>query len=161
LDQSVFEDLKPGGIYLVADNVAAKGAAFDAAAKLNRADPEAVKAEIAAAGFMLDGESNVLAQASDDHSKTVGGKFAERDAADQFVFRFKKPANASAATKRPTPAQEQAIMKNYYKNTHILNADLTKLNSDNGNRIRYHYYNADHTYQEMGRVGEGVGPLQE
>jgi hypothetical protein len=86
--------------------------------------------------------------------------FAERDKADQFVFRFKKPANTSGATNRPSAGEEAAIMKNYYGNTHILNADLKELNSNNGNRLRYHYYNADHTYQEMGRVGEGTGPLQ-
>ena len=161
LNQSVFEDLKPGGVFLVADNAAAKGAGFDAAAKLSRTEPDAVKAEVTSAGFALDGESKVLAQTSDDHGKAVGGKFVDRDSADQFVFRFKKPVNAPAATKRPTPQQEAAIMKNYYGNTHILRADLTVLNTGNGNRLRYHYYNADHTYQEMGRVGEGVGPLQE
>jgi predicted methyltransferase len=161
IDKSLFEDLKPGGVYVVIDFAGAKDSGFGGADKLHRVEPDAVKQEALSAGFVLDAESKALAKASDDHTSPVGGKFAQQDATDQFVFRFKKPATASGATKRPTPAQEAEIMKNYYGNTHILNADLTALNGDNGNRIRYHYYNADHTYQEMGRVGEGPGPLQE
>jgi hypothetical protein len=32
--------------------------------------------------------------------------------------------------------------------------------SPKGDRLRYSYFNPDHTYQEMGRVGEGPGPMQ-
>jgi predicted methyltransferase len=161
LDKSIFEDLKPGGTYTIVDYAAASGAPADVADKLHRLDENVVKKDVLAAGFVLDGESKLLAQSSDDHSKLVGGKFAARDKTDQFVLRFKKPANASGATKRPSAAQEAEIMKNYYGNTHILNADLTSENSGTGDRLRYHYYMPDHTYQEMGRVGEGPGPLQE
>ncbi len=161
LDKSIFQDLKPGGTFTVVDYAAAPGAAADVADKLHRLDPDVVKKDALAAGFVLDGESKILTDGSDDHTKPVTGKFAVRDKADQFVLRFKKPASAPAATKRPSPAQEAEIMKNYYGNTHILNADLTGENSGTGDRLRYHYYMPDHTYQEMGRVGEGPGPLQE
>lgn len=160
VNKSIFDDLKPGGTYTIVDYAAAPGAGFSAADKLHRLEASAVKQEVLSAGFVLDGESSILALTSDDHSKLADGTFAARDKADQFVLRFKKPLTAPGATKRPTKAQEFAIMHNYYGNTHILNADLTGLNTGSGDRLRYHYYNADHTYQEMGRVGEGPGPLQ-
>jgi predicted methyltransferase len=83
--------LKPGGVILVQDHVASAGG--DTAAvvdKLHRIDPAVVKRDFAAAGFVLDGESTVLAHPDDDHTTLV---FDEkiRGKTDQFVFRFRKP----------------------------------------------------------------------
>src|SRR5262249_18491427 len=105
-DKSVFLNLKPGGIYLITDNAAAKGAGFGVADNLQRVEADAVKKEVIAAGFVLDGESMALASPKDDKSKPVQGKYADRDKADQFILRFKKPETASGATKRPTKAEE-------------------------------------------------------
>ena len=158
-NKSVFEDLKPGGVYLVVDYAAAKGAGFDAADSLHRTEPDATKTEIAAAGFVFDGQSEALTLISDDHSKPAQGTYAQRDKNDQYVFRFKKPLNASSATKRPTAAQEANIMETLYGNTYLGNYHVTGI-SPKGERLRAAFYNPDHTYQEMGKVGEGPGPLQ-
>jgi predicted methyltransferase len=43
-----------------------------------------------AAGFKLDAESSILANASDDHTKNVFDP-SVRGHTDQFLFRFRKP----------------------------------------------------------------------
>ena len=49
-----------------------------------------MKAEVTAAGFRFDGESKVLADASDPHTANVFDK-AIRGKTDQFAYRFSKP----------------------------------------------------------------------
>ena len=122
----------------------------NAAKTLHRADAEQVKKELASAGFTFDGESKVLAVASDDHAKAaVSGRAG--DGLDQIVLRFKKPANASNATLRP----KTDPLAGYYGNTEISNAYAKGTVS--GNRPRFDLYNADGTYEEMGLNN----PLQE
>ena len=88
---AVFSALKPGGIYLVLDHVAAKGAPADVTDTLHRIDPSTVRREVEAAGFRYDGESSVLANPADPHT---AGVFDEsiRGHTDQFIYRFRKPA---------------------------------------------------------------------
>jgi predicted methyltransferase len=157
--KSVFEDLKPGGLYIVADYAAAKGAGFDAADSLHRTDADATKAEITAAGFTLDGESKALALSSDDHTKAALGAYPQRDKTDQYLLRFKKPVSASNATMRPSAAREAEVMKSLYGNTYLGNYTVNGISSK-GERLRIAFYNPDHTYQEMGKVGDGPGPMQ-
>jgi len=45
---------------------------------------------MAAAGFKLDGESKVLANPEDDHTKMVFDK-SIRGKTDQFLLKFRKP----------------------------------------------------------------------
>jgi len=49
-----------------------------------------VKKDVLAAGFKLDGESKVLANPADDHSKMVFDP-AIRGKTDQFLLKFRKP----------------------------------------------------------------------
>jgi predicted methyltransferase len=173
--KSIYGDLKPGGYYVVADFAAAKGAGVSAANTLHRTEADAVKAEVTGAGFTFDGESPVLANASDTHAKAVDGIASERDGMVQYLLRFRKPPTAPATDKRPTAAQEHAIMDVYYGNTifhgvsdpngivvkdgKVVSGVIVGI-SPKGERLRYSYFNPDHTYQEMGRVGEGPGPMQ-
>lgn len=91
MNASIFKALKPGGIYMVIDHAAEKGSGARDTNTLHRVDPELVKTEALAAGFILDAESDVLANADDDHtSKVFEG--AIRGKTDHFVLRFKKPA---------------------------------------------------------------------
>jgi predicted methyltransferase len=90
-NKAVFNALKPGGVFMVIDYAAAPGSGFDSTAKLHRVDEEGVKKEVEAAGFMLNGESKMLAHANDDHTQPSGSP-SQRDKADEFVLRFKKPA---------------------------------------------------------------------
>jgi predicted methyltransferase len=53
-----------------------------------------VKADFKRAGFVLDGESDLLRNPGDDHSLLVFDK-AIRGKTDRFVFRFRKPAARS------------------------------------------------------------------
>jgi predicted methyltransferase len=87
----VFDDLKPGGIYLVLDHAAASGSGTRDTKTLHRIDPLAVKREVLAAGFQFVGSSPLLRQKGDDHTLKV---FAPevRGKTDQFILKFRKPA---------------------------------------------------------------------
>ncbi|HEY2675982.1 MAG TPA: hypothetical protein VGI65_03365 [Steroidobacteraceae bacterium] len=89
-NKAVFDALKPGGVYVVLDHAAVAGSGIDATETLHRIDPARVKADVLAAGFKLDAESSILANASDDHTKKVFDP-SVRGHTDQFLFRFKKP----------------------------------------------------------------------
>ena len=90
VNKAVFGALKPGGVYVVLDHVAATGAPLDTADKLHRIDPAIVKQELAAAGFVYEGESKVLRNTTDDHTKGVFDP-TMRGHTDQFIFKFRKP----------------------------------------------------------------------
>jgi predicted methyltransferase len=90
VNKAVFAALKPGGIYLVLDHAAAAGSGLRDAGTLHRIDPEVVKREVLAAGFVLEAESDALKNPSDDHSRKVFDD-AVRGKTDKFIFRFRKP----------------------------------------------------------------------
>jgi predicted methyltransferase len=89
-NKAVFAALKPGGVYVVLDHVAATGSGIGATETLHRIDPARVKADVLAAGFKLDAESSILANKDDDHTKNVFDP-SVRGHTDQFLYRFKKP----------------------------------------------------------------------
>jgi predicted methyltransferase len=89
-NKAVFAALKPGGVYVVLDHAAAAGSGIGATETLHRIDPARVKADVLAAGFKLDAESSILANAADDHTKGVFDA-SVRGHTDQFLYRFKKP----------------------------------------------------------------------
>jgi predicted methyltransferase len=89
-NRNVFAALKPGGVFVVLDHAAAAGSGLRDTDTLHRIDIAAVKSEVEAAGFVLDGESAVLANPADDHTKMVFDP-AVRGHTDQFLLRFKKP----------------------------------------------------------------------
>ena len=91
-NKAVFAALKPGGIFLVLDHVAADGSGLGATDTLHRIDPATVKAEVTAAGFEFVGESKVLRNAADDHTLKVFDP-AIRGKTDQFIYKFRKPAH--------------------------------------------------------------------
>jgi predicted methyltransferase len=90
-NKMVFDDLKPGGIYLVLDHAAEAGSGARDTKTLHRIDPEAVKKEVLAAGFVLAGSSDLLRQPSDAHAVKVFDP-AVRGKTDQFILKFRKPA---------------------------------------------------------------------
>ena len=90
LNKAIYDALKPGGIYLVLDHAAAAGSGLRDTETLHRIDPAAVKKEVLAAGFVLDGESDVLHNPQDDHTAKVFDP-AIRGKTDKFIFRFRKP----------------------------------------------------------------------
>jgi predicted methyltransferase len=88
----LYAALKPGGTVVVQDHVATPGGdPAKVVDSLHRIDPALVKRDFGKAGFVLDGESSLLAHPEDDHSKLVYDD-AIRGRTDQFLFRFRKPA---------------------------------------------------------------------
>ena len=91
-NKMVFDDLKPGGIYLVLDHTAEAGSGERDTKTLHRIDPETVKKEVLAAGFVFVGSSNLLAQPGDTHTLKVFDPVV-RGKTDQFILKFRKPGN--------------------------------------------------------------------
>jgi predicted methyltransferase len=89
-NKSVFDALKPGGHYLVIDHAAAADAPADVTETLHRIRAETVKEEAQAAGFVLEGASEVLHNTTDGHDLKVFDP-AIRGKTDQFVLKFVKP----------------------------------------------------------------------
>ncbi|MDP9084654.1 MAG: methyltransferase [Pseudomonadota bacterium] len=90
-NKMVFDSLKPGGTYIVLDHAAAAGSGARDTGTLHRIDPETVKAEVLAAGFVLVSTSDLLKQTADDHTARVIDP-AVRGKTDQFILKFRKPA---------------------------------------------------------------------
>jgi len=90
VNTAVFRALKPGGLYVIIDHHAVAGAPLTAADTLHRIDIEAVKREVTAAGFVLDGESDLLANAADPRTASVFDPVI-RGRTSQFMLRFQKP----------------------------------------------------------------------
>jgi predicted methyltransferase len=97
MNKAVFAALKPGGVYAIVDHSAKQGTGLSDVQTLHRIDEDAVKKEILAAGFKLDGESDVLRNADDPRdwnaSPTQAGE--KRGTSDRFTLRFVKPGKAA------------------------------------------------------------------
>lgn len=89
-DKEVYAALKPGGLFVVIDHVAPAGSGTADTNTLHRIDPEVVKKEVEAAGFVFDGESDALRNPADPHTNKVFDP-SIRGHTDQFIFRFRKP----------------------------------------------------------------------
>lgn len=85
MNRAVFTALKPGGTYVISDYIAAAGSGTRDTQSLHRIDPEIIKQEVTAAGFMLEAESNALNNPSDNLTER------SRQGASQIMFRFRKP----------------------------------------------------------------------
>lgn len=90
LNKAAFAALKHGGYYVVLDHAAESGSGARDTKTLHRIDPAFVKADVLKAGFVLDGESKILANAADNHTRNVFDPTL-RGHTDQFIFRFRKP----------------------------------------------------------------------
>jgi predicted methyltransferase len=86
----VFNALKPGGVYIVLDHVAASGSAPDVTDTLHRIEPATVRRQVEAAGFKYESESRVLANPADPHTAGVFDESIQGHT-DQFIFKFRRP----------------------------------------------------------------------
>jgi predicted methyltransferase len=93
LDKDVYKVLKPGGVFIVVDHVAEVGSGMRDTDTLHRIDPEIVKKQVVAAGFVFEGESDMLRNPADMHKVKVFDP-SIRGRTDQFVFKFRKPGAA-------------------------------------------------------------------
>jgi len=85
--KSVYETLKPGGVFGVVDHVGVAGADN---AKLHRMQKQQAIDVVTSQGFKLETDSNVLAHPADDHTKGVFDA-SLRAKTDQFTLVFRKP----------------------------------------------------------------------
>jgi predicted methyltransferase len=82
--------LRPGGIVGIIDHYAAAGASAETGGTVHRIDPAIVIDAMESAGFILDGQSDVLRNPADDYSRIVFDPEL-RGKTDRFVLRFRKP----------------------------------------------------------------------
>ena len=87
---ALFAALKPGGTLVLVDHSAAAGTGTRDSDSLHRIDREHAIATLTAAGFVLDGESNLYARLADPRTANVFDA-SIRGQTDQFTLRFKKP----------------------------------------------------------------------
>jgi len=85
----LYDALKPGAAVGIIDHVGPAGDTRALVEKLHRIDPAVVKADFQRAGFVLEGESDLLKNPADDHGLNV---FDEkiRGKTDRFIYKFRK-----------------------------------------------------------------------
>jgi predicted methyltransferase len=86
----IHASMKPGTVLGVIDHVAAPGSPPETGGTLHRIDPDLLKRDITAAGFVFDAESDVLRNPADDHTKPVFDE-SIRGHTDRVVYRFRRP----------------------------------------------------------------------
>ena len=93
MNQAIFAALKPGGVYAVVDHSARKGGGLNEVKTLHRIEESVVRAEIEAAGFVLDAEGDFLRNPDDtrDWSASPSAAGEQRGMSDRFVLRYVKP----------------------------------------------------------------------
>jgi predicted methyltransferase len=89
-NKSVFDALKPGGLYVVLDHSAEAGSGSRDTSTLHRIDADAVKQEVTAAGFEFVGSSDILKNPADARTAKVFDP-SVRGKTDQFILKFRKP----------------------------------------------------------------------
>ncbi|MES1201282.1 MAG: methyltransferase [Pseudomonadota bacterium] len=90
INRSVFNALKPGGLYVIVDHSAPDGSGTTRTSELHRIDVAVVRQELEAAGFVYDGSSDVLRNPQDPRTAGVFDP-SIRGHTDQFMLRFRKP----------------------------------------------------------------------
>ena len=93
MNKAVFAALKPGGVYVIVDHSARPGDGTKVTDTFHRIEEDVVKAEVLAAGFVLDGEADFLRNPNDtrDWNDSPRAAGERRGTSDRFVLRFRKP----------------------------------------------------------------------
>jgi predicted methyltransferase len=88
MNRAVFQALKRGGIYIVADHSARAGAGTSVAKSLHRIEESVVRQEVLAAGFRLAESGDFLRNPEDTRELPVSKNTVRND---EFVLKFVKP----------------------------------------------------------------------
>lgn len=88
MNKAVFNALKPGGIYVVADHSGRRGTGISEAGTLHRIEEAFLRAEVEAAGFKLAASGNFLRNPADPRDRNTPEPAQPKD---EFVLKFVKP----------------------------------------------------------------------
>jgi predicted methyltransferase len=88
MNLAVFNALKPGGIYIIADHSGRPGTRASEGKTLHRIEEAAVRREVEAAGFRFVAEGGFLRNPQDPRDAPV---FKPKQPNDEFVLKFVKP----------------------------------------------------------------------
>jgi len=86
---SIYKALKPGGVFIIVDHIAADGAGPDDFDKMHRIDPAFVQKQMEDAGFTLAATSDILKNETDDPTKSPFAPEVRRKTS-RFVYKFVK-----------------------------------------------------------------------
>jgi len=88
MNRAVFQALKRGGIYVIADHSGRPGTGISEAGTLHRIEEAFLRKEVEAAGFKLAAEGNFLRNPNDPRDKNTPDPPQPKD---EFVLKFVKP----------------------------------------------------------------------
>lgn len=88
MNRALFAALKPGGVLVVADHSAARGAGIGVVKSLHRIEESVVESELTAAGFRLVERGDFLRNPEDPRTEIV---FRASRPVDEFVLKFVRP----------------------------------------------------------------------
>lgn len=86
-NRSVYEGLKPGGVFLVEDHSATTGSGVEVTSRLHRIDEAMAIDELQAAGFQVQAESDLLRNPADDRS-LISHDPSIKGHTDRFLLRL-------------------------------------------------------------------------
>ena len=93
---NIMRMLKPGGIFGVIDHLAAEGMSRKDSSAIHRIPVETVISDVTSAGFILDGESDLLADHPEDDITTYWRDKTPRGMTNRFVHLYRKPVEQTA-----------------------------------------------------------------
>lgn len=88
MNRAVFQALKPGGVYVIADHAGRPGTGISEAGTLHRVEEDFVVKEVQAAGFKLVVTGGFLRNPNDPRDKNTPNPPQPKD---EFVLKFVKP----------------------------------------------------------------------
>jgi len=88
MNRAVFQALKPGGIYAIADQAGRPGTGISESGTLHRIEEAFLRQEVEAAGFRLADEATFLRNPNDPRDKNTPDPPQPKD---EFVVKFVKP----------------------------------------------------------------------
>jgi predicted methyltransferase len=93
MNRSIYEALKPGGVYVVVDHAGRAGTGATETQTLHRIEERVVRQEVQSAGFDLVAAAEFLRNPADPRDWNASPRVAaeRRGTSDRFVLKFKKP----------------------------------------------------------------------
>lgn len=88
MNRALFQALKPGGVYVIADHAGRAGTGISESGTLHRVEEAFVKQEVEAAGFRLAAQGNFMRNPADPRDRNTPEPPMPKD---EFVLKFVKP----------------------------------------------------------------------